>query len=120
MLLGFFLHDIAEYVDPPSKDLRAFLWPCFWVSIASGCFLTLTWITFIAGLDLWKLRDRGRKLAYISMIPFLIVGVGFLLSSYNRWRVAGVVLCLFAGFFLIYLQRPFITKIFAAQPNSSH
>ena len=87
VLLGLFLHHIFVESIPPSfsDDTGAFDWFCFWLTVAAACFLMLGWITFTAGIDLWRLKNRGRKLAYISMIPFLPLGIGFFLSS-DIWR----------------------------------
>ena len=79
VLLGIFSYNIfIESITPSfTDDPGAFYWFCFWLTVA--CFLTLAWIAFTAGFDLWRLKNRGRKLAYISMIPFLPLGIGFLL-----------------------------------------
>jgi len=85
VLLGLFLHHIFVESIPPSfsDDTGAFLWLSFWLPIASACFLTLSWISFKAGLDLWRLKNRGRKLAYISMILFFLLGIVYLLIREN-------------------------------------
>src|SRR6266436_4790430 len=79
----FFLQHFHRASMPPSfsDDTGAFNWFCFWLTVASACFLTLAWIAFSASLDLWRLKNRGRNLATISMIPFLPPGIGFLLPS---------------------------------------
>jgi hypothetical protein len=118
VLLAIFFYNIFTESLPPSfsDDTGAFYWCCFWLAVASACFLTLAWITFTAGLDLWRLKNRGRNLAYISMIPFLPLGIGFLLS-YDIWRkMLGAAFCTFGGFFLAYLQRPTILQTFALPP----
>jgi hypothetical protein len=118
VLLGICFYKIfTESIQPSfTDDTGAFYWFCFWLTVASACFLALAWITFTAGLDLWRLKNRGRKLAYISMIPFLPLGIGFLLSS-DIWRkMLGAGFCRFGGFFLVYLQRPTILRSFAPSP----
>jgi hypothetical protein len=118
VLLGFFFYNIFKESIPPSlsDDTGAFYWFCFWLTVASACFLALAWIAFTAGLDLWRLKNRGRKLAYISIIPFLPLGIGFLLSS-DIWRkMLGAGFCTFGAFFLVYLQRPTILQSFAPPP----
>jgi hypothetical protein len=119
VLLGFFFYSIFVESIPPSfpEEPEGFVWLCFWLTIVTACFLTLAWITFTAGLDLWRLKDRGRKLAYVSMIPYLPLGIGFLLSS-DTWRkMLGAALCAFGGFLMIYLQSATILKIFAPPPS---
>jgi hypothetical protein len=103
VLLGIFFYNIfIESITPSfTDDPGAFCWFCFWLTVASACFLTLAWIIFTAGLDLWRLKNRGRKLAYISMIPFLPLGIGFLLAS-DIWRkMLGAGFCTLGGFFLV-------------------
>ena len=79
VLLGIFFYNIFTESIPPSfsDDTGAFYWFCFWPTVASACFLTRAWITFTAGLDLWRLKNRGRKLAYISMISSCRAGLVF-------------------------------------------
>jgi hypothetical protein len=118
VLLGIFFYNIfMESITPSFTDDRgAFYWFCFWLTLVTACSLTLAWIAFTAGFDLWRLKNRGRKLAYISMIPFLPLGIGFLLSS-DIWReMLGAAFCTFGGFFLVYLQRPTILQTFAPPP----
>jgi hypothetical protein len=118
VLLGVFFFNLYTEGTTPSysQDPGAFVWLCFWQTIVSACFLTLAWISYSAGLDLWRLKDRGRKLAYVSMIPYLPLGIGFLLSS-DIWRkTLGLAFLTFGGFFLMYLRRPTTAQIFAPLP----
>jgi hypothetical protein len=118
VLLGLFLFKLYTEGETPTlrQDPAAFVWLCFWQAIVSACFLTLAWISYTAGVDLWRLKDRGRKLAYVSMIPYLPLGIGFLLSS-DIWRkMLGLAFCAFGGFFLVYLRRPTTAQFFAALP----
>jgi hypothetical protein len=39
------------------------------------CFLSLAWISGVGGMDLWKLRKRGRSLTVVSMCIFCVLGV---------------------------------------------
>jgi hypothetical protein len=118
VLLGLFFYEILiEGLHPLLPgDHAGFLWLCFWLTVVTACFLTLAWISFTAGLDLWRLKDRGRKLAYISTIPFVPLGIGFLLSSDIWYKMPGAVFCAYGGFFLIYLRRPSILRSFAPPP----
>jgi hypothetical protein len=118
VLLGVFFFNLYTEGTAPSfsQDPGAFVWLCFWMTIVSACFLTLAWISYTAGHDLWRLKDRGRKLAYVSMIPYLPLGIGFLLSS-DIWRkIVGLALLAFGGFFLMYLRKPTTAQIFAPLP----
>ena len=97
VLLGIFFYNsfIASITPLFTDDPRAFYWFCFWLTAASACFLTLAWIALL----LERLKNRGRKLAYISIIPFLPLGIGFLLSS-DIWRkTLGAAFCTLGGFF---------------------
>jgi hypothetical protein len=120
VLLGLFFYSIFVEALPPSlrEDPQGFVWLCFWLTIVTACFLTLAWIAFTAGLDLWRLKDRGRKLAYISTIPFSPLGIGFLLSSDIGYKMLGAAFCAYAGFFLIYLRKHTILQMFA--PPATH
>ena len=118
VLLAIFFYNIFTESIPPSfsDDTGAFYWLCFWPTVASACFLTRAWTAFTEGLDLWRLKNRGRKLAYISMVSFLPRGIGFLLPS-DIWRkMRGAAFCTLGGFFLTYLQRPGILQNFAPPP----
>ena len=121
VLLGLFLHHIFVESIPPSfsDDTGAFLWLSFWLPIASACFLTLSWISFKAGLDLWRLKNRGRKLAYISMILFFLLGIVYLLIRETCWTVLGVGICTLSAFFFVYLQAPSIRRRFDSPPPVS-
>ena len=101
VLLGAFFFGLYEKNEAPSlaDGPEAIVWLCFWLTIVTACFLTLSWISFTAGLDLWRLKDRGRKLAYVSTIPFVPLGIGFLLSSSVGYKMLGMAFCAYAGFF---------------------
>jgi hypothetical protein len=119
VLLGvFFFNLYTEGVMPSfNQDTGAFVWLCFWQTIVSACFLTLAWISYTAGHDLWRLKDRGRKLAYVSMIPYLPLGIGFLLSSDIRRKILGLAFLTFGVLFLTYLRRATTAQIFASPPS---
>jgi hypothetical protein len=55
VLLGVFLFNLLHRDETPSfsNDPGAFLWLCFWLLIVSVCFLTLAWVSYKAGLELW-------------------------------------------------------------------
>jgi hypothetical protein len=123
VLLGLFFYEILiEGLHPLlPEDHAGFVWLCFWLTVVTACFLTLAWISFTAGFDLWRLKDRGRKLAYISTIPFVPLGIGFLLSPNIGYKMLGAAFCAYAGFFLIYLRKPTIQQKFAPpRPDMPH
>jgi len=118
VLLGLFFYSIFVEALPPSirEDPQGFVWLSFWLTVVTACFLTLARITLTAGLDLWRLKDRGRKLAYISTIPFVPLGIGFLLSSNMGYKMLGLAFCAYAGFFLIYLRKHTTLQRFVPPP----
>ena len=89
------------------------------VPVAWVCVALLAWIAFEAGLDLWRLRDRGRKLALAALILVLMFGYflawvsGFFDSAGG---VVGIVLCALAISGFIYLLLPGVRAIFLKQP----
>jgi len=63
-------------VDSPSPSFGWFYFQSyFWLSV----------ISVVAGRDLWKLRNRGRKLAVISMVLRLLVSA---LIAIVGWETA--------------------------------
>lgn len=121
VLLGFFYSWIFVKSIPPSftHDTAAFLWLCFWVPIASACFLILAWISFTVGLDLWRLKNRGRKLASASMILSLLPGIVYLLIPGISWKLLGATVCTLSVFFLAYLRLPSVEQRFDSSLRES-
>src|SRR5712691_12161608 len=104
LLVGSFyvLHTKSE-IPSAAEEPATFLWFCLWMLLLSTCFLTLAWIAFTVGLDLWRLQSRGRSVAWVSMMLFLLLGIIYLLIS-GIWRLVGVAACAFSIFFLVYLR----------------
>jgi uncharacterized membrane protein (DUF2068 family) len=69
------------------------------LALFSASFLVLAWISFTAGLDLWRLRERGRLLASFSTILFLPLGFVYRLILGIWWTPLGVAICTFSLFF---------------------
>ncbi len=118
ILMGLYFFEIYTIYEPPSfaEDPLGSLWLCLFLILALVSFLTLTWISYTAGLDLWRLKNRGRKLAYISMILFFLLGIVYLLIRETWWTMLGVGICALSGFFFIYLRIPSIRQRFDSSP----
>jgi hypothetical protein len=114
ILMADFFFNIYSKFESPSfgQDPLGSLWLCLFVLLASGSFLTLAWISYTAGLDLWKLKKRGRKLAYISMTLYSLFGIVYLLFRETWSTKLGLGICALSVFFLIYLQLPSIRQKF--------
>jgi hypothetical protein len=110
---NFFLRDYTKN-EPLSfaEDPLGSLWLCLFLILASASFLTLAWISHTTGLELWRLKNRGRMLASVSMILFLLPGIVYLLIPGIRWTILGVAVCTFSVFFFAYLQVPSIRRRF--------
>lgn len=65
----FLLHSPKSSVVEVESLAYIFV-PLAWLSLAA-----LAWIAFTAGLDLWRMRSRGRKLTLVTMSLILIYGV---------------------------------------------
>ena len=92
----------------------------FWVLSTLGFFslLALSWISLRAGLDLWRLKNRGRLLALVSMILYFLVGMLFLLAGLlgrDKWFTSiGALICSFSLFHFVYLLLPSTRRKFEA------
>ena len=89
------------------------------VPIAWVCVALLAWIAFKAGLDLWHLHDRGRKLALVALILVLMFGdfLAWVSGFFDSvGGVAGIVLCALAISGFVYLLLPGVRAIFLKQP----
>jgi hypothetical protein len=97
-----------------SKDGIAFFY--FWIlfPLALLAFLALAGISFTAARDLWNLKERGRKLATMSMVLYGLIGLVFLIVR-ERWSlIAAVCVCTLALSCLIYLLMPMTRRKFDA------
>jgi hypothetical protein len=75
-----------------------------------GSFLLFSFISAVAGRDLWKLRNRGRRLATLSMVLWVLAGILMAILGWNpmdlRLLVGAAGVCVLGSGFLIYLQLP--------------
>ena len=83
ILMGIFFFEIYTKNEPPSfvEDPSGSLWLCLFLILASGSFLALSRISYKAGFDLWRWKNRGRKPAYIAMMLFLCSEFSFFSSA---------------------------------------
>lgn len=79
------------------------------------CFLSLAWISGVAGVDLWKMRKRGRSLTVVSMCIFCVLGVA-LAATEPRGIVfwTGFPVCALSISAVVYLFSPNIRRKFEA------
>lgn len=80
LLADFFYQIFVENIAPsPTEDTGAFLWLCFWLMVVTTCFLTLAWVSYRAGLELWRLKHQGLLVAVFTMMVYLVAGIILLL-----------------------------------------
>jgi hypothetical protein len=114
---GAVLFILAESQKPSAaNDPGMLLYAWLFLLVLSAALLALAWTSFRAGLDLWNLRNRGRQLASVSMILFLLPGIGYLLLRDNWSTWAGIAICVLSVFFFTYLQLPLIRGRFETPP----
>src|SRR5205807_1482251 len=80
------------------------------------CFLSLAWISGVAGMDLWKFRKRGRSLTVVSMCIFFAFGVAFVASAPRGivfWT--GFAVCAVSISAVVYLFSPNIRRKFETE-----
>lgn len=104
----------TEYVQP----LAYVLVPIAWI-----CVITLAGIACTAGIDLWRMKSRGRKLAITSMILLLPLGIVFALVS-NEYehdiKMTGVGVCIVCSAAIGYLFLPRVRTLFVEKPDPAH
>jgi hypothetical protein len=77
--------------------------------------ITLAGIAFTAAIDLWRMRNRGRKLTITSMILILPIAILFALQSNEyEWdiKIASVGICIVSSASLLYLFLPKVRIVF--------
>jgi hypothetical protein len=118
VLLGLSFYSIFISNTRPllPEDLAGWVWLCFWLTLITACSFTLAWIAFAAGVELWRMKSRGRRLASASMILFFLLGIVYLLFRETWWTVLGVGICCLSAFFFVYLQLPSINQSFNSSP----
>ncbi len=82
-----------------------------------SCLLILAGIEFIAGLDLWRLRARGRRLTVASMILVLAFGSVLLFAtltdhSGTQEKIIAGTMCVLSLVSLLYLFLPKVKRRF--------
>jgi hypothetical protein len=113
LLLRFVYAIFTEGTAPsPTQDTGAFVWLCFWLMILTTCFLTLAWVSYRAGLELWRLKRQGLLVAVFTMIIYLVAGIILLLIPGIWAKLTGVAVCAFSVYFLFYLRMPSIEQRF--------
>jgi MFS family permease len=110
---------LRDYHENP-QDLSGYLG----LSIAVLCLLTLAGISIVAGVDLLRLKRRGRSLAVVSTIFISLLGmtltVAGILDRIHDWELFSVslTLCAVSMSALLYLYLPTVRKKFAAPPRA--
>src|SRR6266436_5524686 len=112
ILLLSILYAILVEVPSPTKDTGAFVWLCFWLIILTACFLTLAWVSYRAGLELWRLKRQGLLVAVFTMMIYLVAGIILLLIPGIWTKLTGAAVCAFSVYFLLYLRVPSIEQRF--------
>ena len=77
--------------------------------LAWVCLVTLGWIAFRAGLDLWRMRKRGRKLTLVGTVLTLSLGA----FSFAAGSFIGIPLCVIAVCSAVYLFLPNVRNQFS-------
>jgi len=117
---GFFFTILTEDVLPSVRpDPVEFVMFWTFLALTAAAFLAIAWISFRAGLDLWKMANRGRRLASVSMVLLLLLGIVYFLIGEFWSTVAGSSICAVSVFFSVYLQLPSIRRRFEAASQES-
>jgi hypothetical protein len=102
------IRELIARDEMPSPSSHDFPVVATLLSLFATAFFTLSLISFFAARDLWKLRERGRKLAFIAMLLWLSVCAILVLVAWRpldlRLLRVAAGLGMFAIFFLVYLQ----------------
>jgi len=100
------------------QDLSAYIA----LTIAFTCILTLATISSVAGVDLLRLRKRGRSLTIVSMVFLCLLGTFLvaveILDHMEDKEVlgAGLAICTVSISALLYLYRPRVRERFTVTP----
>jgi heme/copper-type cytochrome/quinol oxidase subunit 3 len=115
-ILLFFRHSPQSRTEDV-QPLAYVLVPLAWI-----CVITLAGIAFTAGIDLWRMKNRGRKLAITSMILLLPLGILFALAS-NEYehdiKITAVGVCIVCSASILYLFFPRVRIMFAKKIDSA-
>jgi hypothetical protein len=104
-----FLRRSPESGTEDAAPLAYVLVPLAWI-----CLITLGGIAFTAGMDLWRMRSQGRKLAIASMVLLLPLGVLFAALPEDEWgiKLMGIGICVVCSVSILYLFLPGIRILF--------
>ncbi len=100
------------------EDLSAYIG----LSIALICILILAAISSVAGVDLRRLRKRGRSLTIVSMIFMCLLGTFFVVVEIldrmedKGFFWVGLAICTLSVPALLYLYHPQMRQRFAMAP----
>ena len=79
------------------------------------CLIALAWISGAAGMDLWKLRSRGRTLTVVSMCIFSLLGLALTAGEARGILFcAGPTVCALSVGGIVYLFLPNVRRKFEA------
>lgn len=122
VLFVFFPFNIYQKKETPSfrKNTGEFILLAVGALILLIAFLLLSWLSYTAGLELWKLKEPGRQLASFTMPLFLLVGGLSTAGGDTLATVVGSPICLLSIFFFVDLQLPSIRRKWeapAAKPS---
>ncbi len=111
---------LIEFREEPGRYLVALLA----IIIFFSCLLVLAGIEFIAGLDLWRLRARGRSLALASMTLLVAFGSVLLLvtlteQSGTQEKIVAGTMCVLGLVGLLYLRLPKVKGSFVSTVASA-
>jgi hypothetical protein len=121
LVLAFFFFNIYARNEPPSfrQNPGGFVFLAVWELILSICFVLMAWLSYVAGRDLWNLKERGRHLALFSMPLFLLIGGITTAAEDAWWKMTGTAICLLSIFFFIYLMLPSVRGRFSTPLGKS-
>jgi hypothetical protein len=121
LVLAFFFFNIYARNETPSfgQNPGGFIFLAVWELILSICFFLLACLSYLAGRDLWNLREHGRHLALFSMPLFLLIGGIATAAEEAWWRMSGTAICILSVFFFIYLLLPSVRGKFSTPVGKS-
>jgi len=102
------------------QDLSAYIG----LSITLICIVILACISSVAGVDLLRLRKRGRSLTIVSMIFMCLLGtfliVVAILDHMEEKGIFGasLAICILSVLALLYLYRPKVRQRFTMTPTA--
>jgi hypothetical protein len=90
------------------------------VLVLTFCLIALAWTSGAAGMELWKLRSRGRTLTVVSMCIFSLLGLALAADEARGILLwAGPTVCALSAGGIVYLFLPNIRRKFEADTHIS-